>query len=1098
MSFDRGAPAFWFVEIRLDTETLRLTNAFETILFDGQNYAPFGDRMTPPSDIDRSADLKAQKFSITLDSSRQGDSSDPVGKILDSNWRRRPVRVRYAVGGMDSGGYDFSDPFVIADEAGRIKSIEDTIEAGSAPELEIEIESGALVFLERRNQTRSPANQRAVFPDDAFFDHALKLDGVVLPWRTKKARNGKVQIQYDVEGAAPREMLIGRGVTKGSFVYGATGGQQRKYWAQVYALADCRCEALEEIWINGAPVLNGTVLSHGTRTPLAAFASPDTRLWVTWYDGRHDQTADSYLISLSAGQPLAWTSNHRGRGVSYAIIEHLWDDDNPEAFTYEFQLRGARIYQERLDSTAGGSGSHRIDDPDTWTYSTNAAEALRHFLRGRVVSPSSPVMWFGVGADVDFLDPHAVYAYQAAHCDDDVDLKLGGTQKRYEANGWISAANDHKTNLQRLADCMVADAVDEGNRISIRLPEPQTPVVELLDLDLISDEETVIDANARADDVVNRIEGRFQDPANKYQAVDFPAVADSDFAEIDGAELTETWNQALEISEERAQRKALLFLNKRRRTAELEEHFGTKAKDVRPGDWVTRKSALRGFPDGKLFIADEVRRFADGTVRLILLEVDPGEKIWNEADAALTPTTGFPSIETEALGVPDIAVTAITLSAAGVVLPGVRFTITGAADAMGDEVIVEYGIWNGLSGGSAAIVGPSYYEKIPGNVATFDGLAGLLPGTGYAFRFRARDGERLSAWSSFKTAVMSGTYQAGRSAIADLIVGQGWGATAPITDAGNIYVGTGQNILLHPLFNIVAGYWEISASVADTRSTAESNGIRYRQSVLNGTPAAGSNVLIFASYTANCLPVQAGQRVGVRCLLGGINMSTLRLAIAWYNAAGTNFSDTVVQDITSVSLQGGGAVSTYHELSGVAVVPATAIYARFYVRGFANGGASPTLRLARPLMALLPDGQLTAPAWGIGFPAIPGADPTAHFAVTLNPRFPLSSSSSTSISVAATTVTRPNESFSLPSATITGLSADTNYAVFRDLQTSTYIAASSGIDTYATNLARYIPLGVQKTQQSGGGFSPPPSPPAGGGGGGSGGSGGLDWNFVLP
>lgn len=776
--------------------------------------------------------------------------------------------MRYAVGDVGASAYDFSDPFVIADEAGRIKDIEDNIAAGETPTLEMEIESGALVFLERRNQTRSPANQRAAFPGDAFFDYALKLDGVVLPWRTKKARNGKVQITYDVEGAAPREMLIGRGLTKGSFVFGATGGQHRKYWAQVYALADHRCEALEEIFINRAPVLNGTTLTHGTRTALSAFASGGTRLWVTWYDGRHDQTADSYLISLTSGQGLPWTSNHRGRGVSYCIIEHLWDSDNPESYSYEFQLKGARIYQERLDTTAGGSGAQRWDDPDTWTYTTNAAEALRHFLRGIVLSPSSSGMWFGVGAALDFLDPFETYEAQAEHCDDLIALQAGGTQKRYEANGWLSAANDHKTNLQRLADCMVADAVDEGSRVSIRLSEPQTPVIELEDSDLVSDEETVIGANARGDDVVNRIEGRFQDPANKYQAVDYAAVSNATFEEIDGAELSETWNQPLEISQERAQRKATLFLNKRRRTVELEEHFGPKAKDVRPGDWLTRKSALRGFPSGKTFIADEVRRFIDGTVRLVLLEVDPGELVWNEENAELTPAADDPEIEDEPLGVPNITPSAISVAAGDVTLPAVRFTITDFADAMGDEVIAEFGIWNGLSGGSAGIAGPVSYLKIPGNVATFDGLVGLLPGTGYAFRFQARDGERFSSWSTFRTLTTTGTYQAGRSAIADAIVGQGWGATAPQSAIDNGLVPAGVNAAIDTGFRGGTSYWNSFASAgALTQSAGVASGIRYGQITVNGIDSPAYAYL--AGFPQRTLRVSPGDRVEGRGLVGG-------------------------------------------------------------------------------------------------------------------------------------------------------------------------------------------------------------------------------------
>lgn len=755
MSFARGAPAFWFIEITLDGETLRHSNAFEDIVFAGETYQGIGTRLTPPRDIDRAASLKSQKFTLKYDSSRQTDNDDPVGIILDSNWKRRPIRARYAVGAMGEAGYDFSDPFLIADESGRIKNIADKIAAGDPVELEMEIESGALIFLERRNQTRSPANQRAAFPDDAFFDLALKLDGVTLPWRTKRARQGTVRITYDVEGAATRQMLFGRGITKGSFVFGATVGEQRKFWNQVYALADHRCEALEEIYINGNPVLDGVTLAHGVRTELAALNSGGPRLWVTWYDGRHDQTANAYLISETASQPLKWTTAHRGRGVSYVIMEHAWDSDNPEAFEYEFVLQGARIYRERADTTAGGTGSHRVDDPDTWAYTTNAADIIRHFLRGFVVSPSTDFKWFGVGAETAFLDPFAVYEAQAEHCEEAVALSTGGTQPRYEINGWISAADDHAKNLTRLAGAMVADPVDEGGRVSIRLSEPQDPVIELTDDDLAEDEETVIGANARADDVVNRIEGRWLDPGNKFQAIDYPAVSNAAFELVDGEEVSGTWNQDLEISEERAQRKATLYLNKTRRTVELEETFGVKAKDVRPGDWITRKSALRGFPSGKLFVADEVRRFIDGTVRLILLEVDPSEAPWEEENAAITPATSSPEIVVFELDPPEPTISPVSIASGGAIVPGLTIT-REEADDLALTIGVEIALDNGIGGPAGTI--RSYILAAQGPAA--ETISGLLPATAYVIRFRYIDGLFAGAWSDWETFTTTADFQA--------------------------------------------------------------------------------------------------------------------------------------------------------------------------------------------------------------------------------------------------------------------------------------------------------------------------------------------------
>jgi hypothetical protein len=104
---------------------------------------------------------------------------------------------------------------------------------------------------------------------------------------------------------------------------------------------------------------------------------------------------------------------------------------------------------------------------------------------------------------------------------------------------------------------------------------------------------------------------------------------------------------------------------------------------------------------------------------------------------------------------------------------------------------------------------------------------------------------------------------------------------------------------------------------------------------------------------------------------------------------------------------------------------------------------------------------------------------------------PLSSSSSSSISVAAHDMYFPGQTVSLPSDTITGLATDTAYYVFYDRQALDYIAVTSVAGYLNDTANRYIAVGIQRTQDGGGGFTPPPPPPPGGGGGsGSGGGGG--------
>jgi hypothetical protein len=309
-------------------------------------------------------------------------------------------------------------------------------------------------------------------------------------------------------------------------------------------------------------------------------------------------------------------------------------------------------------------------------------------------------------------------------------------------------------------------------------------------------------------------------------------------------------------------------------------------------------------------------------------------------------------------------------------------------------------------------------------------------------------------------------------------------------------IAAGVNACIDTGFRAGLQHWSQSTTVGTLSSIgALASGIRYRElNITSWNPANGA-VAYFAALPQRTLRVSPGQRVEGRGLVGGTSGMVAQIRVAWLNEAGSHIATSTLQGQT-LSLAGGGAQSTYHEIGGFATAPSDAAWAVLYFQFI--GGSSGTIqhRIAAPFIARARDGQTAPTPIQINNDYTPGADPTALFAMTMNPRFPLSSTSSTSIAVAAVVVMRPGETFSLPSATISGLVADTNYAVFRDLVSSVYVAASSGLDTYATNLARYLPIGIQRTELGAGGFSPPPSPPSGGGGGGSGGQ-GFNWNSVL-
>ncbi|MEP6277366.1 hypothetical protein [Hyphomonas sp.] len=731
----------WFLEITLDSETLRWCTGASDLVLGGDTYTGLGTRWSAPKSLKRKSSLKSEKLTLEFDSSRQSDNSDAIGHLLDQKWRRRAIRLRRIV--WDAGD-DPDDGDVMEDERGRIKNLSDSLKSGKPATLSMEIESGALAYLERRRETRTPASQQAVFAGDKGFDLIAQLEGVTLPWRTKHTKVGTVQLELQEEYEPyPRELALGRFATSGSFVAAFTNGQQRKYLQRVYAIADHRINKLDKVWVNGDLARNGA-LTHGTRTQVNLPGNSEARCWMTFYDGRPDQTADSYLVSAAS----TWTTNHRLRGVAYIIIEHLWDSDLPESFDYRFGGEGALLYDRRKDTTAGGTGSHRWDDPSTWEYSANAMVAADHYRSGIRIMSGSNAMWFGVGEAVDAV-PYSEFEELADHCDEDVALKTVGTQKRYEVNGLLSADDDHAKNLQKIAEQMAARAIDQGGRISIRPPIVRTPVITLTDGDVVRDSESQADPGAGLDDMVNTISGRFINPDNDYKRDDFPAVQVSDYVDDDNGEISDTLNLDLEISAERAQRIAKLTIEDSRRVFELEETYGASARVIAPGEWFVRESVIRGFPDGKTFIAEDVERFIDGSIRVRAQEVDPDQLVWDEETAVdLSVPPAFPSVSRDDLSNPAVTITPGQVGESGdVTWPGLKLEFDYGTDPVPSETQIEVARDDGTGA-------PDYdyevqTETVPAGAAYVWLSSILQPGVAYVIRIRSVYDGRHSEWSDW-------------------------------------------------------------------------------------------------------------------------------------------------------------------------------------------------------------------------------------------------------------------------------------------------------------------------------------------------------------
>jgi hypothetical protein len=141
-------------------------------------------------------------------------------------------------------------------------------------------------------------------------------------------------------------------------------------------------EEISEVYVDDKKVTFDGALTDGT---LRAVSSADTNYYkggeslisIQGFFGLDNQSASSLL-----DETTNWTSDHKLSGLAYVALRFKWNQDAfnglPEV---RVTLKGKKIYDPRLDSTKGGSGTHRQDTASTWTYSSNSSLILLDYLR---------------------------------------------------------------------------------------------------------------------------------------------------------------------------------------------------------------------------------------------------------------------------------------------------------------------------------------------------------------------------------------------------------------------------------------------------------------------------------------------------------------------------------------------------------------------------------------------------------------------------------------------------------------------------------------------------------------------------------------------
>lgn len=583
----------------------------------------------------------------------------------------------------------------------------------------------------------------------------LQLAGNLLTKKPETTTGTNLQVKTG--GVVPRSLLVGHSVTPGSLVYanvwGKIGKTPNAYVSVVYAVADKRCGAPTNIWVNDTlcawPDMSGSA-PYAQGWPLSEFTTgSNNRAWARWYDGTQTE-ADSFLVNqFGSDANYPWESTAVGKGIAYAVLTFQYDTEyfSGGIPALKFVTPGCYWYDPRQDSSVGGSGTQRWSDEASWATTNNPAVHLYNILLG--VHYGGKWM-YGLQDMVAARLPLDSWFAAMNECDAAITQADGSTLPQYQAGGEISLDTKPADAVNALLTACAGRLSEVAGIYKLHVGAPGTAVLSFGDADIISTEPQTYAPFPSITATINAITGKYPEPESAWASTDAPPLYNPDYETADGdRELPSDVSYDMVPYKEQVQRLMKSALQEARRFRQATYVLPAWARCLEPGDFVSVTDSRNGF-DAKLFRVDDLKYMSSLDVTVTLTEVDPSDYDWNP-DADYTPVVPVP---------PQIVLPAVQemtgWSAQGVTLedsngnarrPAIQVFYDGDLDDV-QNISVEVYL---KSSGARLFQGTSPYGDPTTNAATESviiSFAAILPNTEYQVRGKYLPySSRVTNWS---------------------------------------------------------------------------------------------------------------------------------------------------------------------------------------------------------------------------------------------------------------------------------------------------------------------------------------------------------------
>lgn len=396
--------------------------------------------------------------------------------------------------------------------------------------------------------------------------------------KAQKATGGAILTKEYGEDLS-RKVACGLVGLAGHDCYANAYGASNKYLEQLYIFSDYPCDGLSRIWAGGKLL---TIASNDGKNYTVTTGDYVGRMSFVFYDGTQT-AADAGLIGN--GNPIGrWTDKHVGVGQCYIIARLTYDQERLAQFPeFFFEIRGARLYDIRKDSTMGGSGPHRWGDYSTYEFTECPIVMEYNYRRGfiwGVDEAGRPDLFLGMEMPASDL-PFDRYVLASNICDE-----FEGGEPRYRCSIILDADLEHRENIDALMlSCggIVIDSV-EGSWPLIGTEQPI--VATFTDGDLVAGERVRFRRYRSQGELVNVVSGTYVEPNNMWSPAGYDPQTHAGTVGIDRRTRDVPLSFPQVRSKRQANQLASIYFNENRYEATADLVLRPGFRNLKAGDWV--------------------------------------------------------------------------------------------------------------------------------------------------------------------------------------------------------------------------------------------------------------------------------------------------------------------------------------------------------------------------------------------------------------------------------------------------------------------------------------------------------------------------------